>query len=131
MIKQVQGVGRGRLRSWAMTGALLALALLADAASAECLTKPVARPDGTTGKQSILAPRSEIPKYAALGYRVEQCTAGVEQLRQSIAVMCTSQILQSPVLRAGDARRGVSFGELCASARAAVAEMEREAAGGQ
>jgi hypothetical protein len=132
MVKRIErGAGKGAWRSWAVPGALLALALLADTASAECLSKPVAGPGGTTAKQRILAPRSEIARYEALGYRVEACTAGVEKIRQSIAMLCTAQALQLPVLRAGDARRGVSLEELCASARAAVAEMELRAAGGQ
>ena len=131
MVTQVERhAGRGGWRSWAMAGAVLAVALLANAASAECLSKPVPRPDGTVGKQTILAPQSEIARYEALGYRIQACTAGIEQIRQSIGVMCSAQALQSPVQKAGDARRGFSFQELCASARAAVAEMELRAAGG-
>ncbi len=117
-------------RSWAMTGVVLAAALIANAASAECLGKPVPMPDGTTSKQVILAPQSEVARYEALGYRPQACTAGIEQIRRSIGVMCSAQALESPVQKAGDARRGVSFLELCASARAALAEMELKAASG-
>jgi hypothetical protein len=113
-----------------MPGALLALALLADTASAECLSRPVARPDGSAGQQAILAPQSELARYEALGFRVAACTAGLAQIRQSIEVMCSAPALQSPAVRAGDMRRGVSFPELCASARAAVVEMELKAASG-
>lgn len=131
MVNQLErSAARARWRSWALAGALLAVALLADTASAECLSKPVPRPEGTVGRQTILAPQSEIARYEALGFRIQACTAGIEQLRQSIAVMCSAQALQSPALKSGDARRGFSFQELCNSARAAVAEMELKAAGG-
>jgi len=130
MVTKFEGSGRGGWRSWAMTGAVLAVALLADTASAECLSKPVPRPDGTVGRQTILAPQNEIARYEALGFRIQACTAGIEQIRQSIGVMCSAQALQSPGLKSGDTRRGFSFQELCASARAALTEMELRAAGG-
>ena len=121
---------RSGWRSWAMAAAVLAAALLADRASAECLSKPVPRPDGTAGRQTILAPESEIARYEALGFRIQACTAGIEQFRQWIGVVCSAQTLQSPLRKSGDTRRGFSFEEVCASARAAVAEMELKDAGG-
>ena len=132
MVKQIErdAASRGDWRSWAMAGAVLAVALLADTASAECLSKPVPRPDGTAGRQTILAPHSEIARYEALGFRTQACTAGIEQFRQWIGVVCSAQTVQSPLLKSGDSRRGFSFQEVCASARAAVAEMEIRAAGG-
>lgn len=131
MVKHAAAKGsEGAWRRSAMAGVLFALALLADPANAECLSKPVARPDGTTGRQTILAPQSEIARYEALGFRIQACTAGIEQLRQSIAVLCSAEASQSPVLKAADTRRGFSFQEMCASARAAVAEMELRAADG-
>jgi hypothetical protein len=113
-----------------MTGVVLAAAtLLADAASAECLGKAVPRPDGTSGKDVILAPHAEVPKYSALGYRVQACTADVEQLSRGVEMLCAQGASTNPALRqSADARRGVSFSDLCASARAAVAEMKTAAA---
>ena len=132
MVKQIErsAVVKSGWHSWAMAGAVLAVALLADTASAECLSKPVPRPDGTTGRQTLLAPTNEIAKYEALGFRVQACTAGIEQIRQSIGVLCSTQALRSPVLKAGDTRRGFTFQDVCASMRAALTEMELKAASG-
>ncbi len=129
MINQIERrAANANLRSWAVVGALLTLALVADTASAECLGKPVPRADGTVGRQVVLAPQSEIARYEALGFRVQACTAGIEQLRQSIGIFCSAEALQSPVPKSGDVRRGFSFQEMCASARAALDEMELKAA---
>jgi hypothetical protein len=130
MVTQFEGSGRGGWRAWAMAGAVLAVALIADTASAECLSRPVPGPSGTAGTQTILAPQREIARYEALGFRVHACTVGIEQLRKGAAFLCSPQLLQSPVVQSGDARRGFSFQELCASARAAVTELELRAAGG-
>jgi hypothetical protein len=103
-----------------IVGAVLGLALFAHSARAECLNKPVNKPDGTVGKQVILAPKAEIAKYEARGYRVEACTADVAQLRRATEMLCPAAGGPQP----GDAARGFTFSEICASARAAVAELE-------
>jgi hypothetical protein len=131
MVKEVApSSGKGAWRGSVTAGVLLVLAVLAGTANAECLNRPVARPDGTAGRQTILAPQSEVARYEALGFRIQACTVGIEQIRQSIGVLCSAQVLQSPAVQSGDARRGVSFQELCASARAALAEMELKAISG-
>jgi hypothetical protein len=105
----------------------------AGGARAECLTKPVTKQDGTVvGRNLLLAPKSEIAKYEGRGYRVETCPTGVEQLRRSTEQLCAAAAAWPVEVRqAADARRGFTFSEICASARAAVAEMELAELGGR
>jgi hypothetical protein len=119
------GVRLAGKRHWLALAAVLFLAASVNTANAECLSRSTVKPDGTTAKMTVLAPRGEIRKYEALGYSVDVCTATAQQLRQYAELLCRAETHQQNALRQSPVPQATgTLGGLCGSARAAIAEMD-------
>ncbi len=97
-------------------------------AEGACLTKAAADRTGRAVKQHVIAPTSEVARYQAAGYVLEQCDASPEQLRQSVENVCRMAArAPAPIQTAVARSNGANLSELCASGRAGLAEMQASA----
>jgi hypothetical protein len=105
---------------------LIGAAALPRTAEAACLSKPATDRAGRAVKQHLIAPVSEVARYQAYGYVVEQCDVPLDQLRQSVANICRMAATAPARAQASVARtNGASITDLCNSGRAGLAEMEK------
>jgi hypothetical protein len=114
-----------RIELYAFAIALLGAALLPHAAEGACLSKPTTDRAGRLAKQHLIAPASEVARYQARGYVLEQCNVPLERLRQSVENVCRMAASAPASVQANVARsNGATPTELCLSGRAGLAEMQ-------
>jgi hypothetical protein len=91
-------------------------------AHAACLSKPASGPNG---KQHVIAPKSEVGRYQAMGYALEQCDVPLDQLRRSVENICQMAAAAPDAVQTRVASsHGASLRQLCESGRAGLAEMQ-------